>query len=261
MPAQWATRPLAKPCSQLESIPLQSERIYDPLIVQQLFDEMSATYGVVNLITSFGFCRRWRRQCVSQLSIPADATVVDLMAGMGELGPAVARRIGPRGKIVAVDNSPIMCHKARQNHNQRISCVLDIREEDALCSQIPDAIADVVVSSFGLKTFSKEQTRKLALEVYRILKPGGSFSFMEISVPPSRWLQMPYLLYLNRWVPVVGRILMGNPDNYRMLGVYTMAFVDCRAAITAFQEAGLVTNLQSYFFGCATGLVGNKPLA
>jgi ubiquinone/menaquinone biosynthesis C-methylase UbiE len=222
---------------------------------------MSATYGVVNLITSFGFCRRWRRQCISQLSIPADGTVVDLMTGMGELCPTVASLIGPRGKIVAVDNSPIMCRKARENHDGRLSCVLDVLEEDALCSQIPDGTADVVVSSFGLKTFSNEQARKLAYEVIRILKPGGSFSFIEISVPPSRWLRMPYLLYLNKLIPVIGRMLMGNPDNYRMLGVYTMAFGDCRAAVTAFQEAGLNTNLQSYFFGCATGLVGNKPHA
>ncbi|WP_372894659.1 class I SAM-dependent methyltransferase [Stieleria sp.] len=238
---------------------MQSEHIYETLFVRQLFNEMSATYGTVNLISSFGFCRRWRRQCLGQLSIPESITVIDLMTGMGELCPAVGRSIGPGGKIVAVDNSPVMCRKAQENHVGRLACELEIREEDALCSQIPDDSADVVVSSFGLKTFSRDQTIRLAREIHRILKPGGTFSFIEISVPPSRWLRIPYLLYLNNVIPLIGKLLMGNPDNYRMLGVYTIAFGDCRSAITAFQDAGLNTKLRSYFWGCATGLVGEKP--
>ncbi|WP_231744230.1 class I SAM-dependent methyltransferase [Stieleria neptunia] len=238
---------------------MPSEQIYETLFVRQLFNEMSATYGTVNLISSFGFCRRWRRQCLAQLSMPKSSTVIDLMTGMGELCPGVEARIGPGGKIVAVDNSPVMCHKARENHDGRLTCELEIREEDALCSQVPDASADVVLSSFGLKTFSSEQTTRLAHEVHRILKPGGTFSFIEISVPPSRWLRTPYLFYLNKLIPVIGRILMGNPDNYRMLGVYTVAFGNCGSAVTAFQAAGLNTSLRSYFWGCATGLVGEKP--
>ncbi|WP_233903071.1 class I SAM-dependent methyltransferase [Stieleria maiorica] len=228
------------------------------MFVRQLFNEMSATYGIVNLVSSFGFCRRWRRQCIEQVSYAESLTVVDLMTGMGELCPAIAKRIGPRGKIVAVDNSPVMCGKARQNHDGRLGCDLDVREEDALGSQIPDASVDVVVSSFGLKTFSHEQTVALAHEVHRILKPGGSFSFIEISVPPARWLRVPYLFYLHTLIPIIGRVLMGNPDNYRMLGVYTVAFGDCQSAISAFQQAGLDPSRRSYFFGCATGLVGRK---
>ncbi|WP_182866683.1 class I SAM-dependent methyltransferase [Rhodopirellula sp. JC639] len=234
-------------------------QIYDPNFVRQLFDEMSATYGIVNLISSFGFCRRWRRQCIEQLSYRESLTVVDLMTGMGELCPAIAKRIGPGGKIIAVDNSPVMCRKAWQNHDGRLGCELDIREEDALGSEIPDASADRVVCSFGLKTFSLDQTVALAHEVHRILKPGGSYSFIEISVPPARWLRVPYLFYLHQLIPIIGRILMGNPDNYRMLGVYTVAFGDCHTAVAAFRQAGLDPSRRSYFFGCATGLVGAKP--
>ena len=52
--------------------------IYDPAFVRQLFDEMAATYGVVNLVSSFGFARRWRRQCVECVGIKDGAVVVDL---------------------------------------------------------------------------------------------------------------------------------------------------------------------------------------
>ena len=39
-------------------------RIYDAGSLRALFDEMSRTYGFVNFVSSFGFTRRWRRQCV-----------------------------------------------------------------------------------------------------------------------------------------------------------------------------------------------------
>ncbi len=53
---------------------------------------------------------------------------------------------------------------------------------------------------------------------------------------------------------------MGNAANYRLLSVYTNKFVSCeKYALKAFSEAGLKTELRSFFYSCATGLVGYKP--
>ena len=233
--------------------------IYDPTFVRKLFDEMSGTYGVVNLVSSFGFARMWRRQCVRSIAVPESAIVVDLMTGMGELCPDVAPQIGPHGRIVALDISPAMCQQARKYESRQLACPVSVIEANALGSELPSASADVVVSSFGLKTFSTSQLARLADEIFRILKPSGCFSLVEISVPPARWLRLPYMLYLTQIIPLIGRVLMGNPDNYRLLGVYTKAFGDCLDVVRLFQGAGLETTFQSYFFGCATGLVGRKP--
>lgn len=232
--------------------------IYDPSFVQQLFDEMARTYGLVNLISSFGFCRIWRRQCIRQIEIPQGCNAVDLMTGMGELCPDLAGRVGSDGNILAVDISPVMCKKARRYEAGQLPCHIEVIEADALCSDLPSDHADVVVSSFGLKTFSTPQLYKLAEEVQRILKPNGLFSFVEISVPPSRWLRGPYMFYLENIIPMIGRLFMGNPENYRMLNVYTEAFSNCQSAATAFRAAGLETSVRRFFFGCATGLVGRK---
>ena len=239
-----------------ESCELVQEIIYDPSFVQKLFDEMSATYGLVNLVSSFGVCRKWRQYCLRQIEISSGCTTVDLMTGMGELCPEVAQRLGPQGRIVAVDISPVMCAQAQQHQKSRFSCTVEIMEADALCSSIPDDSADVVVSSFGLKTFSLRQIERLAQEVKRILKPQGTFSFVEISVPPAGWLKVPYLFYLNRLIPMIGRLLLGNPENYRMLGIYTRAFGSCHRVVSAFRNAGLETEVRSFWLGCATGLVG-----
>jgi demethylmenaquinone methyltransferase/2-methoxy-6-polyprenyl-1,4-benzoquinol methylase len=240
-------------------MPETQQDIYRPEFVKDLFDEMSRTYGIVNLISSFGFCVRWRRQCLDQVEIQAGAVVFDLMSGMGELWPGLATRTGPTGRIRAVDFSPVMCAQSRKTAERLHGVDIELREEDVLQNSIPDGSADIIVSSFGLKTFTSEQRACLAQEVARILRPGGKLSFLEISVPSSPLLRWPYMVYLKYGIPLMGRLLLGNPDNYRMLGIYTEAYQDCSEFVQHCRDAGLQVRQQRFFFGCATGVVGEKP--
>jgi len=221
---------------------------------------MAQTYGVVNLISSLGFCRLWRKQCVQAISIQSNSHVLDLMSGMGELCPNIARKTGIAGSITTIDISPVMCSMARKQGAALARCdTIHVLEADALNCPLEDASVDHVVSSFGLKTFSPEQIEILASEVARVLRPGGTYSFLEISVPASTLLRWPYLFYICYIIPWIGRLMMGNPDNYRLLGVYTTAFGNCNQAADAFLSAGLEVETRGYFFGCATGIVGKCP--
>ena len=239
---------------------MDDERIYETSFIQGLFDEMAGTYGFVNLVASFGFAARWRKQCLRQVALEPGMVVLDLMTGMGELLPDVVRRIGSQGRVTGVDISRVMCERAR-GCARRWPQTVEIVEGDALANDLPDGCADVVVSSFGLKTLSPRQWAGLAAEVARLLRPGGTFSLVEISVPQAGWLRGLYLFYLKRLIPTVGRVCLGNPENYRMLGVYTERFGGCSVVQPAFEGAGLNVREVSYFYGCATGLVGTKRAA
>lgn len=232
--------------------------IYAPSFVKELFDEMAQTYGVVNLVSSFGFARRWRRQCIRTIQFNHDAIIVDLMTGMGELCPHLLDLIGNHGQVYAIDISPVMCDRARK-HIQSNEMRLQVIEADALNCPVEDESVDAVVSTFGLKTFDSDRLAMLAREVARILRPGGQFTFLEISVPPNWILRLPYMFYLNRLIPMIGRLALGNPDNYRLLGIYTAAFQNCDATAALFTSAGFTVKRHSYFFGCATGISGSKP--
>jgi ubiquinone/menaquinone biosynthesis methyltransferase len=232
--------------------------IYTPAFVQGLFNEMSATYGIINLITSFGFSARWRKQCVAEIPIGPQDTVLDLMSGMGELWPTLTKT-APRASITGIDFSSAMCAASAATAHRLPHPDLKIIERDALRSGLDSSSVDVIVSSFGLKTFSPPQHLELAKEMARLLRPGGVFSMLEISVPASNVLRIPYMFYLKQIIPLLGKLLMGNPDNYRMLGVYTTAFQNCRGFAEACKSAGFEIRYASYFFGCATGVVGKKP--
>ena len=173
--------------------------LYDPEFVSGMFDRMSKTYGFANLITSFGFTSRWRRQCEADLpAIKKTARGLDMMSGMGESWTEIQKLIGSEGHITAVDISDEMNRKAKDHLKRLMNKNIELKQANILNNDIPSDSADFVISTFGIKTFNEAQLLILAKEIHRILKPGGSFSFIEISEPRILLLKWTYLFYLKK---------------------------------------------------------------
>lgn len=232
--------------------------IYERGFVIALFDEMSKTYGVVNYVCSFGFCERWRRQAIDGIHIQPDAQIVEMMSGSGECWRFFQKRLSSRGRVLSLDISTEMCRRASANRTRFPALNVEVGQLDALDSGLADGCADHVVACFGLKTFSESQLARLASEVKRLLKPNGSFSFVEVSVPHAAWFKAIYLFYLHRVVPLIGRCFLGNPENYRLLGVYTERFGSGARVQALFEVCGFRVRCDELFFGCARRLVGMK---
>ena len=233
---------------------VDQSKIYDPKFVSELFDKMSASYGITNYLSSFGFTERWRKKCVNELGEKLDdKMVIDIMSGMGELWHSFSSY---PSILKAVDISPIMNKKAKVKASG-LPFSIKIIEEDILQNSIPTASADIIISSFGLKTFNNEQLERLSNEVSRILKPGGKFSFVEIS-KPNGLMKYPYMLYLHTIIPLIGFLFMGNDNSYKYLGKYCSNFKDSSIFQSYMVKQGLNAEYKSYFFGCATGVSGNK---
>jgi ubiquinone/menaquinone biosynthesis methyltransferase len=232
--------------------------IYDAGFIERLFDEMSGTYERVNYLSSFGFSRRWRKQFVCEASIGSGMTVCDLMCGVGECWEAVCAHLAG-GRLVALDFSGGMLRLAERRKINLPDIDVTLRQENALASSLEDGCADRIICGFGVKTLSDEQKDLFASEVARLLRPGGAFSLVEVSVPRGWWLKGPYMFYLKHVIPIIGWVLLGNPENYRMLGVYTEQFGDCRRMRDALVRRGLKVTYHEYFFSCASGVSGSKP--
>jgi demethylmenaquinone methyltransferase/2-methoxy-6-polyprenyl-1,4-benzoquinol methylase len=231
---------------------------YDEEYVARLFDEMGPSYDIVNLVSSFGFSEIWRAQCVRNLAIPNGSVVADLMAGSGECWTYLRRRIKPKGKIVSVDFSRVMCDRQRKRLRRLAGTNLTISCENALSLSFVEESVDFVISAFGLKTLDDASLGRFALEVHRVLRKGGSCSLLEISVPGAPTLRACYLFYLKNVIPWIGRIFLKNIECYKMLGVYTEAFGSCGRVAEHFRRAGFRVCVKSHFFGCASSIVGTK---
>lgn len=229
---------------------------YNPELVRRLFDDMAATYHRVNVLSSFGFCVRWRRQVVGGLPLATARHVVDLMSGMGELWPFLARQLCREAQVTGIEFSTGMASRTPLQWPFQAQ----VRLADVLEWKPDVPAADIVVCSYGIKTLSLAQQDLLAARIATLLRPGGEFAVVEISVPPSRLLRATYMFYLRRLIPLIGKLLLGNPESYRMLGIYTAAFGDCSHFADCLRRHGLEARMVRYFFGCATGVRGFRPL-
>ena len=237
-----------------------SEDIYDPAYVAGLFDRCSSNYRWWSAVSSFGFIYLWRRQCVERLpkSVGARPVVVDLMAGTGELWPHILRRFPDAATVTALDISHRMHLEAVERLHGAYADRITHIEADALQTDLPSECADLLVSSFGLKTFNAAQQRALASQIARVLKPGARFSLIEAS-DPKRWAFRPlYRFYLDRLLPLVERIALRGANDFSMIGTYTRDFGDCSGFAEALREAGLTVEMKRHFFGCATSVAGWK---
>ncbi len=232
--------------------------IYEPKFVEKLFDNMSSSYSKVNYVTSFGFSERWRRQCVEEVQIEKGRTVVDLMTGMGECWRHILKNSDHDSKLIGLDISGEMTKRAEKTKLKFPDSEIRVLKENVFSNSIATESADYVISGFGLKTFNDEQLEELASEISRILKPNGKFSLIDVSVPANKVLKAFYMFYLKKIIPILGKLFLGSPDTYRMLGIYTEKYINSRNVFRIFQRPEFEVRYVKRFFGCATGIVGTK---
>lgn len=240
-----------------------SDNIYDPAFVKDVFDRCSRAYIFFSGLLSFGFTERWRRQCVEALPIdPAQPAVgYDLMAGTGEVWPHLLRRLPLITSITAVDISSGMHERALERLHRHRAHKITFIEDNVLQSRLPEAGCDFIVSTFGLKTFNPDQHRQLARLVSRTLRPGGAFSLIEASDPKGWWLRPLYLFHLKVFLPLIERTLLRGARDFAMIGTYCSNFGNAEEFGEMLRAEGLEVTYRRYFFGCATGVSGRKPLS
>jgi demethylmenaquinone methyltransferase/2-methoxy-6-polyprenyl-1,4-benzoquinol methylase len=237
---------------------LRPEPAFTPERIAALFGDMAATYGVVNLLSSFGFSHHWRRACVRELPAGDSLAVADLMCGGAEAAVLLSRTMGQGSRIDAYDLCESMCQIATSTVRRKKLRQVAVHHQNVF--SIPEsATFDRICCSFGLKTLSDVQLAEFAGLVRRCLRPGGVAAFVEIHVPRPSLLRFAYLFYLRRIIPLIGRIADRNSDCYRWLAVYTEDFAARDRFGSLLKSGGLEVRERALFFGCARLYVAVKP--
>jgi ubiquinone/menaquinone biosynthesis C-methylase UbiE len=239
---------------------MQDKDIFDPNFVKGVFDRCGPNYRYWSQIASFGFVLLWRKQCIQSLplQISEGALIYDLMAGTGETWGLLLKRYSNLNKIVALDISATMVKNAIERLHKMRATKIEVREADVLKQTALPASADIMVSSFGLKTFNNEQQARIAKYVAATLKPGGAFSFVEASDPQGWLFRLQYRFYMCRVLPFIERLFLNGAQDFAMIGDYTAAFVDCSHFASCLRNEGLIVEYRKLFFGCASAVCGRK---
>jgi putative heme-binding domain-containing protein len=114
---------------------------------------------------------------LDSLAIPSGATVVDLGAGAGYFTWRLAARVGPKGKVIAVDIQPRMLDLIAQDVRHRNLSNVELRQGTARDPKLPEAAVDLVLIANTYHEFTEPQAMLAA--VRRSLKPDGRLVVIE----------------------------------------------------------------------------------
>jgi SAM-dependent methyltransferase len=105
-------------------------------------------------------------------------TVVDLGCGAGADACVAALLVGPEGRVYGFDATLAMVVKAKCNASAAGLYQTEFREADMIRLDLPDAVADVVISN-GAINLALDKPKVFA-EVFRILHSNGRFQFADM---------------------------------------------------------------------------------
>jgi demethylmenaquinone methyltransferase / 2-methoxy-6-polyprenyl-1,4-benzoquinol methylase len=229
------------------------------LQIQRFFHDIAGIYDLTNTLTSFGVHNYWRRTAVTKTDLPKGGLGLDVCCGTGKITMDLARKTGPRGKIIGLDFSENMLSVARRHldgfdfkNNVELVC------GNAMDLPFPDNTFDCAITGYGLRNVL--DMKKTLLEMKRVVKPGGRVVSLELAKPYLPVFKQIYLLYMSRWVPLVGQIVAKNKEAYRYLYHSMVAYPHQNEVTRIYRELGF-ENPQCYelTWGIAAVHVGVKP--
>lgn len=202
----------------------------DHRTVVPLFDQIAPVYDLLNRVISWGRDQKWRRDLARHMDLNPGQRVLDVSAGTGDMEPAL-KAICSRIDVIGIDPSRPMADLYRTKVPTAV-----LTQGIAEFLPIKDQSMDRAVCTFGLRNFQNRSPGYR--EIYRILKPGGLWGFLEMSAPSGTIFPQVYGFYFKRVVPLIGQAFSPKPGAYEYLRDSVYAFPNIEGLEVEHREAG-----------------------
>ena len=221
--------------------------------VQGMFDRIAGRYNLMNRLMTFGQDMRWRRFVIRQARLKRGHKLLDLATGTGDIAFEALRQT-PGVIAVGGDFSLGMM---RVGMRQPLGDEVQWSGTDALNLPFPDNTFDAIAAGYLMRNVP-DIPRAFA-EQYRALKPGGRVVILDTTPPPDNLLRPFIMIHLRYVIPLLGRLISGNPDAYQYLPESTQAFKTPDELAALMRDAGFVNvGYQRFMFGTMAVHWGEK---
>jgi ubiquinone/menaquinone biosynthesis C-methylase UbiE len=166
----------------------------------------------------------WLGGCTERMldlmGLRAGARVLDVAAGAGEQTIAAARRVGPRGSVLATDISPVILQHADRAARTAGLANVTTQVLDGEHLDVPAASFDAVISRVGLIYFPDRQ--KALAGMRRALVDGGVIGAIVYSTPErNAFFSIPVSIVRRR--AALPPPLPGQPGPFSLGGAGVLA--------------------------------------
>ena len=182
--------------------------------VTQMFDTISKEYDGLNRVISFGIDVKWRKKVVKLVSQNTPNSILDIATGTGDL--ALALTATKANKIVGLDISPGMLEVGvKKAKKAKLDNTIEFVLGDSENLPFETNSFDAITVAFGVRNF--ENLEKGLSEIFRVLKPNGTFVILETSVPTKTPFKQGYKLYTKHLLPLIGKFFSKDKSAYKYL--------------------------------------------
>ena len=205
--------------------------------VKQIFSQIAKKYELFNALSSFGLYKTWLNATVDLANITPETDLLDLAGGTGDVAFTAAKRHTLK-HIQLTDFVPEMLDVARDHIKDGANKGIptDLEVVDAQDIPYEDNAYDVITMAYGIRNIPDRD--KALSEVYRVLKPGGTFACLEFSTPPNGLWRMLYRFYLKFMIPLWGQIVTHDRSGFVYLSQSIQAFPDQETYAGMLKKAG-----------------------
>lgn len=189
--------------------------------VAKMFDTISTNYDGLNRVISFGIDVKWRKKVIELIGKNNPKKILDIATGTGDLAIMMAS-LQP-DEIVGLDISAGMLEVGKEKIKEKnLSSLIDMVLGDSENIPFEDNYFDAITVSFGVRNF--ENLDKGLKEIFRVLKPGGTFVVLETAVPTKTPFKQGYQIHSKYILPLVGKLFSKDKTAYSYLSESANAF-------------------------------------
>ncbi|MDO4551143.1 MAG: bifunctional demethylmenaquinone methyltransferase/2-methoxy-6-polyprenyl-1,4-benzoquinol methylase UbiE [Planctomycetia bacterium] len=225
--------------------------------IQTMFGEIAPRYDFLNHTLSCGIDTHWRQRVVKILSPPADAKILDVCTGTGDLALAFWRKYTV--EVTGVDFCEEMLEIGRKKIAKRgAEDKIHLSFADATELPFQENTFDFVTVAFGLR--NTQDYQKSLSEMVRVCRRGGKVAILEFSTPRRFPVRQFYQFYFKYILPRIGQMVAKNHfDAYHYLPASVGEFPQGEKLTELMENAGLKdVEFRLFTMGIATLYLGIK---
>lgn len=193
---------------------------------QRLYDRWSRREWLLRRLYDLVFLGRQaslRAASADLLELSPGDTVLDVGCGAGINLHALRTRVGPRGRVFAVDYSGGMVRRARERVRAAGWENVAVARADAHRLPLPPETADAAYATMSVSAM--ERPEAVFAELRRVLRPGGRVGLLD-----ARPFQERPWTVLNRVLVPLSRWATDWKPEADFLGAFREAFTDVRVS-------------------------------